>query len=481
MKTYLYTCLVMLMLLLSMSCKKSFLEIVPKGQVLASTVKDYDGLMNHTSFYANYYGLPGLVMGDELAAEAVQFPSAPLLTQRGFAWMDQLYDATVSSAQLDVELKNIYICNKVINEVLHIADGTEAQRKNIRAEALANRAWSYFGLITCYGKPYLASSAATDPGLPIILTAEISNTGFKRNSVSEVYQQILSDLKVAIPDLSTQVEVKTRVSRQAAMGMLGKVYLFMGQYEEAKIQFDAAFADLATTSSTTSLYDYNEAFLPTGVFQPFGRFGPNNPGNNTQLLNEAILHKTAILSGDFSNTGLVMTKETMDLYKPSDLRLNFYSNMRSNFTPLPPGLYGKYALTYAHTGLELADMILMRAEVRARTGNTAGAVQDLEWLRKNRMPSADASVPSTVTADPLKLLNFILEERIREFAGEGYRWPDMRRLSVDPLFSSKTYRHLVFGEDGTSIKNTYTLKPERFTLRLPQLILAGNPDMINNP
>jgi len=96
------------------------------------------------------------------------------------------------------------------------------------------------------------------------------------------------------------------------------------------------------------------------------------------------------------------------------------------------------------------------------------------------MPSANAFVPEAIAGKQLALLNFILEERIREFALSGYRWFDMRRLSVDPLFKATTYTHTLYAATG-SVAGTFTLKPERFVLRFPQKVMDQNPGMENNP
>ena len=96
------------------------------------------------------------------------------------------------------------------------------------------------------------------------------------------------------------------------------------------------------------------------------------------------------------------------------------------------------------------------------------------------MPPSDATVPSEVAADKEALVKFILEERTREFAVQGFRWFDMRRLSVDPQYSSTiTTTHTLYNEDGST--TTFTLKPERYVFRFAQKLLKQNPGMENNP
>src|SRR5690606_23650624 len=121
---------------------------------------------------------------------------------------------------------------------------------------------------------------------------------------------------------------------------------------------------------------------------------------------------------------------------------------------------------------------LLHAEAQARIGQLDNARITLESLRKNRMPLDEANVPAQISQSDL--IKLIIDERIREFAVQGYRWFDMRRLSVDPLFSGQVHDRVVYNADGT-IKDRFTLRPERLTLRLPQRTIEENPGMTNNP
>ena len=80
-------------------------------------------------------------------------------------------------------MRNVYIYNMVINEVLNATDGTDQEKKAIQAEALAGRAWTYFLLINYYGKPYQEATASTDPGFPIVTDADVAAKIYTRASV----------------------------------------------------------------------------------------------------------------------------------------------------------------------------------------------------------------------------------------------------------------------------------------------------------
>jgi hypothetical protein len=274
----------------------------------------------------------------------------------------------------------------------------------------------------------------------------------------------------------------------------------MGRYNDALTQFNAAFGDMAA-SGAYKLYDYNVEFAPGGAFVPAYPFLPaNTPGNNYNDLTEAVwsveFYNGPITSlggglststgiggaGSFGNNGIVITPGAAALYNPGDLRLKLYAATNPNGTPNTGGRLRKSGVTYSRCGMQVPDLYLMRAECEARLNNAAAAKADLETLRQHRMPAAQATVPADTLASQVALIQYVLDERIREFAAEGYRWWDMRRLSVDPLFAGRQYTHTLYHDDAQGTSTQFMLnQPNRLTLKLPPALLLANPDMTDNP
>ena len=213
------------------SCQKDFLEIAPKGKLIATSVNDYDLLLNNNQL-TSINSDAQVFLGDEVAAFSPYFAASDLRVKRLFSWSDTIYQADQTAPELEVPMQDIYVYNKIINEVMTASGGDEQRKRSIRAEAMAGRAWTNFLLINYYGKPY-GPSSANDPGFPIITTSDINETMFTRATVQEMYNFIIDDLTKALPDLPQTVSYRIRMSRAAASAILGKVYVIMGKYHEA--------------------------------------------------------------------------------------------------------------------------------------------------------------------------------------------------------------------------------------------------------
>ncbi|RYE22179.1 MAG: RagB/SusD family nutrient uptake outer membrane protein [Sphingobacteriales bacterium] len=381
------------------------------------------------------------------------------------------------------------LLNKIIKEVGDSEGGTAQQKLRIQSEAMAVRAFLNFQLINYFAKPYNAATASADPGFPIITDPDITQTDFKRGSVQEMYDFIIADLTAAVPNLAIQPTYATRWSQAAAEGFLGKVYLFMGKNPEALDHFNASFSAIAKMSRKPRLYDYNIELNEGGSFMPIDPVnGPRSPFTGITDQTESVV---AVFSqaGAYDGNGpgndfLSLPEKTVDLFDPADMRLKLYTDQTQDQEPIPGGRLRRFTIPYtfanARIGMELSDLYLLRAEAKARANDLGGAVADVEFLRKNRMPAANAAVPSADAVSSTTLVKFIIDERIREFAALGYRWWDMRRLSVDPIFAGQpAAKHTLYLTGGGT--EEFTLKPERLTLRIPQLYLNAHPEMPNNP
>ncbi|HEY0272534.1 MAG TPA: RagB/SusD family nutrient uptake outer membrane protein [Chitinophaga sp.] len=486
------------LLFITAACKKSFLEVVPKGKLIAQSYEDYDRLMNGSTFYVfnnrSMY-LPAALMGDDVAAEGSLVNDDGMAQAKSvFQWDADIFKPIPNQYSTDnplfliTLLSNMYTLNKIITEVNDASTGTPQQKLELQAEAMVSRAFAHFLLINYFAKPYAAATAGTDPGFPMITTADITANNFKRGTVQEMYDFIIRDITTALPNLNVTPSFRTRWSRAGAEGFLGKVYLFMGKPADALDMLQQSFRDVAGMTSPPQLYDYNVTLAPGGSFLPIDPvYGPNSPFTGITDITESVV---AIMTYDGNNDGnnfgndfLTLSPQAQALFGATDKRLLLYTDKQQDQTPNPGGRIRRFTAPYsfyARIGVELPELYLLKAEAEARTGDLTGAKTDVETLRQHRMPAADAAVPAVVAGDKTALIRFIIDERTREFAGLGQRWFDMRRLSEDPLFQGDPpARHVIY--DAAAGNQVFTLLPERLTLRIPQVYLKANPGMEDNP
>lgn len=448
------------------SCKKSFLEIEPKGIIIAEKTSDYDLLLNNLELINAHPGNHAL-MGDEIATVEPNWTGATFQEKKLFQWQTDIYTPSDDAAETNIPAKNLYIYNKVIGDVMSSKDGSEDYKKTIRGEALACRAWINFLWVNYFGKPYTEATAATDPAFALITEADVNNGPYTKATVKQMYDQIISDLTAAIQDIAQSgVYGRTRMSKATAQGLLAKAYVFMGKYEEALPLLNESISNLALSTSATRLLDYNTTESPVTA-RPVVAFDTEN-----------VFAKQFVNSYTNTNKTFWLTPEAIALYGSTDLRRGWIKDSVTlgNGTKL----FKRNQQLMSFYGLRVPDLYLLRAEVKARLNDLTGAVADLVYLRERRMPVANAAVPATASADRVSLVKFVIEERIREFSMQGYRWFDMRRLSVDPLFTNApAFQHRVYAQSG-AIQQTFTLKaPDNFIFLISPKLQGENPGLAN--
>jgi tetratricopeptide (TPR) repeat protein len=474
--------LLVVLVLLQVSCSKDFLEIEAKGSLIAKTTNDYEQLLNAVSLQVTY--APALYLGDEMAAQESYMDAAAIRTQRLFRFEDRVYDED----QLPSEtwhVSTIYTLNKVINEVMQSQGPSDQKKKALLAEAKVGRALCHLYFLNDYSMPYKAATASTDLGVPLLTKADVTQTTFERATVQQSYDFIINDLKEALPDLGPLMH-RRKFSKVAAEFLLGRVYLYMARFTDARTHIDQAFTELNNSEIPLELYDYNIVLDPDEDNTWYPDFGFGLSNRPLPAVNTEVMYNLSMTSFQLQQANTyVFSPQTADLYDPADLRLALYSNTEM-FNPgfiYPKGMrrYSAAIFTGMDVGPSLPDLYLMRAELKARANDLTGAREDLEALRAKRMPANIVAVPSNIASDKEALVRFILEERIREFAISGMRWMDMRRLSVDPVYNNTVkYTHQLY-DDAGNVVATYTLRPERFALKFGERMLAENKGLVENP
>lgn len=338
------------------------------------------------------------------------------------------------------------------NYIFENRDNIEFEGKErILAEASFLRAYYYFVLVSYFGDVPLFVDRRTSIN-------ELS--GLDRTPKAEVYAQIERDLLSAINVLEWNVPVIGRITKGAAMALLGKVYLFQGKNTEAA----SVLGDLITNNEAGyGLFsDYSRLFylenenISEDVFtiQHSGQEGGSYGCFVCLEGNAAVgFHSIRQYNGPLYGDGNSYNLPTQDLYDAFD-----ENDPRRDATVLDieafiAGQPNSDAISYAiggggHTGyynnkyikrlderglpdddltsplnyrvIRFADVLLMAAEAFQRTGNDERARTELNKVRVR------VGLPAK-TSSGAQLLEDILLERRLELSGEGYRFFDLVR------------------------------------------------------
>ena len=153
----------------------------------------------------------------------------------------------------------IFAANAVVGQIDKETENSTLQF--YLAQALAIRAFDYFNLIQQFQFTYKGNEDA--PGVPVILDTnadEAGVNGIARNTVGEVYTQILADLDLAVQLLTASDEIredKRYIDLATAYGLRARVNLVMQNWDAA-----AADAQAAISNSDATPLSFEDASKP---------------------------------------------------------------------------------------------------------------------------------------------------------------------------------------------------------------------------
>ncbi|SFW83728.1 RagB/SusD family nutrient uptake outer membrane protein [Chitinophaga sancti] len=310
-------------------------------------------------------------------------------------------------------------------------------RARLTAECHYLRAFYYFELVKLFGK------------VPLITTPMTSAEAGKvaRTDVAQVYDTIIADLTYAgvhLPAAYTGSNVG-RATSYAAKGLLGQVYLTRsgpdygisgpglnsGEYDKALALFNEIIAGgrYSFLSSYPDIFSYTNENNAEVIFDVQYISSNNGAGFPSYLV--PVAYWTGLgLSNSYGNgygaSNFAVTSNLKTAYGNTDTRKTF--NIATSYTAGP--FIKKYInTTYKGTSgtdwpinfivLRYTDVLLMKAECILH--GAAGSQADVDAVVNQVRARAGLNSISNVTIEQL------MEERRKEFLGEGLRWNDLVR------------------------------------------------------
>ncbi|WP_160716906.1 RagB/SusD family nutrient uptake outer membrane protein [Chitinophaga solisilvae] len=481
-------CIMLAALLFSGSCTK-FLEQPSPDEFKPSTVADlrkilmYEGYPVASRSFHPYMSL----LDDDIKCIGPDEGSGNWKQGRpAFTWSKKMYSEMRQNGDNDPDTYGKYYqrikgCNVVLDNV-QLVQGRQAEKDQLEGEALALRAYYYFMLINLYAWPFNDSLhvPAKTPGVPLVLSGKVADASLHRNTVLQVYNQVVSDITrgcLLLEETDGKYNV-FRMNKHAGWLLAGRIFLYMEDWDKVILYNDkllAARSQLENMRFWASISNRDPADKSQECYI--------NPSNKEILFLYGCIDEYSLLGlGRFSTTPRYCASDALNAaYEKGDFRAEVYLNAWET-----TGEFSKVNYK-AHLGksFRLPEAYLNRAEASVRkymlqaNGTLLqSAVEDLNRLRQYRF-SSKTFVPETVTAyyhHPQHLLQLCLAERRRELCFEEQRWFDLRRLGMPAI------THFYY-TDGKRKPVAYQLpgKSNRYVLPIPEMALINNPLLEPNP
>ena len=221
----------------------------------------YGNIYGTSDLRHNDFGYPSVMMLlDSRGVDLVGMDVGYNWFSYGFDLTDRAYTHTATRMIWCNMYKQIYAANQVAATVApETEDGT---LQFFLAQALAIRAFDYFNLAQIYQFTYQGNEDA--PCVPLILDTnanEAGTNGWPRNTVGEVYEQIMNDINLAVSLLEKSDKArddKRYVDLAVAYGLRARIEMVMQNWSAA-----AADAQKAIDSSSASPASFEEVSKPT--------------------------------------------------------------------------------------------------------------------------------------------------------------------------------------------------------------------------
>ncbi|RXK87005.1 RagB/SusD family nutrient uptake outer membrane protein [Filimonas effusa] len=427
------------------SCKKYLDESPDKSLVIPTKFNELQGILDLNSMYINY-PWAGELANDNIYFSYTDWASITNVNdQNTYIWNPN----TDLSQSWTLTYARILNANIVLSVIDKLQDNTAtiADRNAVKGGALFYRAYNFYELAQLFSPAYSVSSMNLPLGIPLKLSADAEDVT-KRSTVAETYNQIIRDLKMAIPLLPAYQSVatnRTRACQAAAFGLLARTYLSMSDYENA-----GTYADSCLRLYNT-LIDYNNSSLVNSTANvPFQKF-------NGEVIFHAVSYQVNATKSKVDST-------LYSWYDSNDIRKKAFFMTITDGGFRFKGNYNGTSYSLPFCGIATDEVYLVRAECYARQGKVSEAMNDLNKLLNTRWLS-NKFIPIT-TSDPQQALAIILRERRKELCFRpSLRWTDIRRLNLSGDNSITITRNL----NG----RIYTLLPNdlTYTFLIPNVVI----------
>jgi starch-binding outer membrane protein, SusD/RagB family len=419
--------MVLLLLVAGLGSCKKYLDVLPKGQKIPTTLADFEALVrdeyqNHRAPIAQAI----LLLNDRFETQATI--NANPLWKANYQWDESANRINLNNTD-ESAYYTAYAAISTFNLILQYApkatDASDADKSTLIAQAKLGRAMHYFILVNYYADTYEASNAASKLAVPLIESADI-DAPYKQVTIQEMYDYIISNVTDAIPDLPVKGATIVHGTKGAAYAFLARVYLQMSDYDKALSNANLALAQNDKLFDYTAYYQsYKTQIDQVGVYPSLP-----TPRGYDYIENYIMMHG----ENTFSRREFNLRQDRASRFETGDASLLARWKLRT----VGADTY-YYAITsgrFNEGGITTTEMYLVKAECLARKNDVAGAMQALNAVRVKRI--LPANYTALTAASTKEAIDFIRRTKENETLFNIVAFGDMRRFNKDPLYA-KTF------------------------------------------
>ena len=434
--------LALLLMVLMASCKK-YLDKKPDHSMnVPATLSDLQMILDNYGIMNTSFPNSTEVLADNYYLTTGDWSSIANTTLRNYyIWQKDDQSGTEWTAAY----RTIFYSNVVLDALEDLGENNvnKTHLYEVKGAALFFRSFAFYTLLQLFAPPYDNINAAKLPGIPLRLNSDFTEPT-QRATLEFSYNQIIQDFKLAATYLPEVVNTLNRPSKTAAYAALARIYLVLGNYNNALLYSDSALQLYNT------LIDYNT--LNGASASPIVRF-------NNEVIFSALSSPALNLAPSRAKIDSVL----FNSYDDNDLRKTILFRANGNGTYSFKGSYDGSSSGSVFLGFTTSELLLIKAEALARMNNTGDAMETLNKLMIKRWKNGTFSPFTAGTST--EALNIILNERRKELIFRGHRWTDLRRLNKEQQFAVTLFRNIN--------NQTYVLAPgnERYTLLIPKQVI----------
>lgn len=388
----------------------------------------------------------------------------------------------------------VYCCNKVLDRIDEVDFPSEsAARKNyIKGEALAMRGFAYLQFAWCWG------------GVPLITTELSLDDTYKlpRSSQKDTYRQAEYDFKNAymlLPESWPSADLG-RVSKYAAAGMLGRLYMYTHEYDSAAVYLGQVVAQDGKLYKLEQNYDdcFDDAknnskervwevqYMGGVQGQALGlsqRFSTWFIPSSLNVRQDGPLMNGVTFSGSSGSVRVSQSLFDASVYEAGDKRRDLTlatGLMLDKTTPSFDMYFCKKFLKATGTKptgidfwgnnlpiLRYTDVKLMYAEALNEIDYAANITTILSIVNEVRGRAGLAALAATDLPDKEAVLEYLIHERFVEFCFEGLRWPDLIRWGRAEKAMQQHFAYVDESFDLSTNQPMYRMKEHNLLAPIP--------------